>query len=287
MIPGLPDLLVIGALTIDRFADVSTAAGGSVTHVARAAATRGMRLAIMTTAGPEPDAQAALADLRRLAGSVEAMTASRTARFVHDELDGARRLRLESSPERIHLGRRLQPARAILAAPIADELAVADLSLLDDATTRGAILQGWLRSIEPDGTVRPRPLETLDSRLGQALSRLDLVVASREDLAADGSQPADLLDALRRVVGVGPALVLTDGSQGAWIDVGSTTSRETRIHLPVRRLIEGVSTVGAGDILAAFMLTTGWPRPAAPDFVRQRAELAMRVVADVLEERAS
>jgi len=50
-------------------------------------------------------------------------------------------------------------------------------------------------------------------------------------------------------------------------------------------VVEGVPTVGAGDIFAAVMLAGGWPRPASAEFVRERAEGAMRVVADVLEER--
>ena len=277
MIAAPPDLLVIGGLTVDRFADGSSAPGGSVLHIARALGPRGLRLAVTTVAGPEPEAQAGLEEIRGLATRLDSSVASATATFVHRETPEGRRLWLERRGGRIRLESvDSAVAHAILVAPIADEIEEEDLVRLDDAITRAAILQGFLRSFTSDGEVRPVPLSGLESGLATALSAFDLLVASREDLAGEAVEPSDQLSALRRTVGPRPELVVTDGVRGVWIQ-GE--------HLPVPRVVEGVSSVGAGDVFAAFLLAGGWPRPAGAAFLRERAAAAMLAVADVLEER--
>ena len=121
--------------------------------------------------------------------------------------------------------------------------------------------------------MHPLPLAALDPRLVDELGRYDLLVASREDLPADDSDPRDQLAALRGRFGGKPDLVLTAGVHGVW------TERE---HLAVPRTVAGVSTVGAGDILAAFM--TAWSIDAGRS-LSDRARDAMLVVAEALEER--
>ena len=64
------DLLVVGGLTIDRFADGTNAPGGAVMHIAHSAAGQGLRVGVVTTAGPEPLAADAVAELRSMAGAV-------------------------------------------------------------------------------------------------------------------------------------------------------------------------------------------------------------------------
>ncbi len=275
MIPARPDLLVIGGLTVDRFADGSSAPGGSVLHIARAAAPRGVLVSLMTVAGPEPEARSALDELSTLTAWVDAAEA--TATFIHRDSPGGRSLWLERAGGPIRVADLDSgEAPAILVAPIADEVASDDLARLDAALTRGAILQGFLRSIAAGGEVRPLPLSALAPRLVAELSTFDLLVASREDLLGETAEPSDQLAALRRRFGPGPELVVTDGVRGVW------TERE---HLPVPRRVDGVPSVGAGDILAAFMLAGGWPPPPDAGFLRQRAEGAMQVVAEVLEQR--
>lgn len=276
MIAVPPDLLVIGGLTIDRFADGSSAPGGSVLHIARAATPRGVRVWVMTVAGPESEARAGLDELRGLT-VVSVDEADATATFIHRDSPEGRRLWLERAGGLIRVAELdAGEAPAILVAPIADELATDDLSRLDAARTRGAILQGFLRSIGADGEVRPLPLSALAPGLVVELSKFDLLVASREDLLGEAAEPSDQLAALRRAVGALPALVVTDGVRGVW------TESE---HLRVPRRVDSVASVGAGDIFAAFMLAGGWPRSPAAGFLRQRAEDAMRVVVEVLEER--
>jgi sugar/nucleoside kinase (ribokinase family) len=275
MIAAPPDLLVIGGLTIDRFADGSSAPGGSVLHIARAAVPRGIRVSIVTAAGPEPEARAGIAELGQVAAWVAWGDA--TATFVHADSPEGRLLRRERAGGPISLARvAARNPRAILAAPIADEMTADDLQRLDAASTRGAILQGFLRSFAADGEVQPLPLSALPPELVAELRQFDLLVASGEDLRGEAAEPSDQLTALRRVFGPRPALVVTDGVAGAWME---------REHLPVPRRVDGVPSVGAGDIFAAFMLAGGWPVPTPVGFTRQRAEEAMRVVADALEER--
>ena len=277
MIAARPDLLVIGGLTIDRFADGSSGPGGSVLHIARAAAPRGLRVAVSTVAGPEPVARGALEELRGLATSLHSSAASATATFVHRESPQGRRLWLGQRGGLIRLPDldSTDMVRAVLVAPVGDEIATHDLARID-AVTRGAILQGFLRAFTADGEVRPIPLSELPSGLAAALSEFDLLVASREDLVGEAGHPPDQLSALRRAVGPRPALVVTDGVRGVW------TEGE---HVPIPRVVEGVSSVGAGDVFAAFMLAGGWPTPAGSGFLRERARGAMLVVAEVLEER--
>jgi sugar/nucleoside kinase (ribokinase family) len=277
MIAAPPDLLVIGGLTIDRFADGSSAPGGSVLHIARAAAQRGIRAAVITVAGHEHEARAGMEELRGLAASVEARLAETTATFIHRQSAGGRRLWLERGGGHIRLPKAtLEATPAILVAAVADEVATEEIAQLPAAPTRGAILQGFLRSFAGDGEVQPVPLSRLARRLVAALSRFDLLVASREDLVGEAAEPPDQLAALRRLVGPHPALVVTDEVNGVWIEEG---------HLPAPRVVEGVSSVGAGDVFAASMLVGAWPRPAAAGFVRDRAEAAMLAVAEVLAER--
>jgi hypothetical protein len=275
MIAAPPDLLVIGGLTIDRFADGSSVPGGSVLHIARAAAPRGIRVSVVTAAGLEPEAQAGIAELGPVTASIELGDA--TATFVHLDLPEGRHLRRERAGGPISMTHvAVRNPRAVLAAPIADEVTADDLQRLDAAATRGAILQGFLRSFAADGELRPLPLSALPPELVAELRRCDLLVASREDLLGEAAEPSDQLTALRRVFGPRPALVVTDGVAGAWME---------REQLPVPRRVDGVPSVGAGDVFAAFMLAGGWPMPAPAGFARQRAEDAMRVVAEVLEER--
>ena len=275
MIAAPVDLLVIGGLTIDRFADGSSAPGGSVLHIARAAGPRGVRVSVVTAAGPEPEARAGIDELTSVTASVE--WADATATFVHRDSPGGRDLWLARAGGLISVASvDLDNAHAILAAPIADEVTADDLRRLGAAPTRGAILQGFLRSFASDGEMLPRPLSALAPELVAELSGLDLLVASREDLRGEAAEPSDQLAAMRRLFGPRPELVVTDGVEGVWMEPE---------HLPVPRRVDGVASVGAGDVFAAFMLAGGWPVPVPSGFARQRAEDAMRVVAEVLDER--
>ena len=282
--PGPLDLVVVGGLTVDRFDDGSSAPGGSVIHIARAAAPRGVRLGIVTAAGPEDVAAAGVAELERVAARLEVAARPATATFRHREGEDRRRLWLERDggdvapwPEA-----RDRPAtRAVLFAPVATEIGADALRFWDEALPRGAILQGWLRAVAEDREVTQLALSRLDDPLRGLLGRLDVVVASREALSAEADLPSDQLPALRAVLGGKPVLVVTGGADGLWLDLpGHGVGAALHVQVPWR--VEGAATVGAGDILAAF-LTMGAKDPVGG--WRAHVERAMRVVAEVLEER--
>jgi sugar/nucleoside kinase (ribokinase family) len=145
---------------------------------------------------------------------------------------------------------------------------------------RAAILQGWLRSTDVGEPVSSQSLTEVDAALLAGLGAMDLVIGSSEDMRADGAAPLTQLQALRAALGDRPPLVVTDGSHGLWLDDGAGPR-----HLPPAQQVEDVSTIGAGDMLAAFMLLglagSGGADPAAA------ARTAMDQVAEVLLNRRS
>jgi sugar/nucleoside kinase (ribokinase family) len=167
---------------------------------------------------------------------------------------------------------------------VADEVGADAIRVHDDVQPRAAILQGWLRTTAGDGEVIQLPLASLDQRRRDALATLDIVIASREDLAAEANSPSDQLAALRTALGGRPVLVVTDAINGLWLDVPRSPDgggRQEQLSVPWR--VDEVATVGAGDMLAAF-LTMHAKDP--PQGWRQHAAAAMQVVAEELEARA-
>jgi len=272
------DLVVVGGLTVDRFTDGSAAPGGAVLHITRALAGSGLRVGIVTTAGPEPEAQAGLAELRELASSVEASTSPASITFGHAETAAGRELVLERRGGVVPAAK-ATPAAAVLFAPVADEIPASGLSVGHGAM-RGAILQGWLRSTAEGEPVSPQSVAAMDTALLVALGGLDLVIGSSEDLRADGAIPLAQLQRLRATLGDRPPLVVTDGAHGPWLDDGSGPR-----HLPLGQQVDGVSTIGAGDMFAAFMLLA-LARSGGPSLVAA-ASSAIEQVAEVLQSRRS
>lgn len=242
------DLLVLGGLTIDRFPDGRQAAGGSVLHAARALAVAGLRGAVITVAGSEPQAFAALVELRRL-GPTEVQAAPRSIRFAIDDTVAPRRLTFDGGT-RLHVSAaavRAHPSRAVLLAPIAGELDSAAFTATAGVAVRVAALQGWLRNLAPGRAVEARTLASLDEELSTALRAVDALVASDEDLAAVAPDPGEALTAMRRWAGPRPILVVTIGEAGALLD----EPRHGRLSLPASDVVHLVPTVGAGDRFAA------------------------------------
>jgi sugar/nucleoside kinase (ribokinase family) len=269
------DLLVVGGLTVDRFVDGTAVPGGSVLHAALAAHAAGRRVGVVSVVGPEPEAATGVEQLAALPWAAISR-ADRSIVFAHDEADGRRDLVLVDRGHAITAVPAVA-ARAVLYAPVAGEVGAALLAQRPPGAVAAAILQGWLRTLLPGVPVAPILAAAMPADVIAALRGFDLLVASREDLAADGDDPPAQLDALRGALGAGPAFVLTDGAAGAWLDLGG------RWHEPVPRAVEG-GTVGAGDMLAA-LLAVGWPRSAGPDVVRPLMADAMRAVADRLAAR--
>jgi len=273
--PPTLDLLIVGALTIDRFADGSTAPGGSVLHGARGAARAGMRVGIVTVAGPEPQARNGLEELRRL-GWLHAEPAAATVTFRHESLAGLRRLTLEVSAGQLVCPPAAVAPAAVLYAPVAGELDANLGGQLHEGAFAAASLQGWLRRLEVGRAVEALPLRAVDSHLVARLRRMDLLVLSREDLAASTSSAGpggDQLDAIRALVGNDPLIALTDGLAGAHLD-----HRGSRMVVPAAGVVHEVPTVGAGDVFAALLAAFLAARPRPFDLAR--AADAARAAAD-------
>jgi ribokinase len=265
------DLLIVGALTIDRFPDGRTAPGGSVLHAA--VALEGVaRIGAVTVAGDEAAARDGLRVLRRACGPrVHAERAPETITFAHQPPGSGVRLVLESAMVKLACPARPVRPRAVLYAPIAAELNADFGGQLYAETVQVAVLQGWLRSLDPGRAVQPLPLAALHGRLVRRLATCSALVASREDLVAAAGSVAEQLDALRRLVGNGPVLCVTDGDAGATVD---DHGRRWRVAPP--RVVHGVDTVGAGDAFAAGLALAVGERAAPLAAARRAAAVAQR-----------
>ena len=279
MLNGSPrvDLLIVGGLTVDHFGKRS-AAGGSVLHATRAAVHAGLRLAALTAAGGEPDALTGLAEISA-AGQLLRQPAETTIGFAHRETSAGRVLTFEAAGTPLTVAAEqidaLEPT-AVLLAPVAGEIDASSVAGSAGSAwrpLRAAILQGWLRVLAAGAIVTPLPLSGLSPELVTALGELALLVASREDLQADASDPQAQLEALRSAIGPGPILVVTDGVEGAWF-----SAREGTGHVPVPFRVDHVPSVGAGDayaaILAVRLAAAGMPlRDAMADAALAAAEI--------------
>lgn len=248
------DLLVAGGLTIDRFPDGSAAPGGSVLHALRAAARAGATVAVVTAAGPEPEAADGLREMGEI-GTVEAQRVAATLVFHHDERNGVRSLALRGSvrlrPDPWRL-RRLRP-RALLLAPVAGELDEAALLAIDEAVearVRVAELQGWLRRPMADGRVAALEPSEIPQPVRARLRNCDALVVSHEDLLVRDANPrAESVQELRGIL-PGPAIVLTWGGAGY---VCAPPDAAAPFAVQRADAIRGVPTVGAGDAFAAIL----------------------------------
>lgn len=270
------DLLLVGGLTIDRYGHGSRSPGGGVVHATRAAAGAGFSVGVVTVAGREPPALAGLDELRARGRLLRVQAAPATIAFRHDVADDRRQLVLERGGTAIDTipggdlpaGMRVA---GVLFAPVADEVGATLLGMRPVGAVRGAILQGWVRSLEPGLPVGAVPLTAIPRVVVERLGALDLLVASVEDLAAEGvAEPDQLVSRLRARFGARPALAVTDGPRGAWLDIA-----DLRFHVPAPVVVDDLLATGAGDVFAATLLV----RLARGDPPRRAAAAAAQVAA--------
>jgi sugar/nucleoside kinase (ribokinase family) len=275
-------LLIVGGLTIDRFADGSSAPGGAVIHAARAAVAEGASVTILTVAGDEPEAAIGLAQLAEMGNLVHQCTAS-TVTYGHGEKDGRRVLTYLAGAGPIAPPAVADPPDVALLAPIADELpASAVAAIRDTARPRVIVLliQGWLRHLEIGEPARPLALDEVPAATWDAFAMADAIVVSAEDLAESLGDPFAEAAGVRAKIGPRPLLVLTRGAHGYLLD--DPGADQVVAHDP-RRVIDGVSMVGAGDAFGATLaIQLGAGAPPA-----QAALAATDRVIRLLESRAS
>jgi sugar/nucleoside kinase (ribokinase family) len=246
----MTELLIVGGLTIDRFADGRTAPGGSVLHSGLAAVAEGARPTFLTVAGDEPDARLGLARLAAM-GRLIRQPAVRTATYRHDEHAGRRVLVYDAATDAIDPAANVGAPEVVLLAPIADELpASAARALRESLGERCTVMliQGWLRRLELGAAVHPLPLADVPEELWSAFAAADAVVVSTEDLAESPEDPFAQAHALRARLGEAPLLVLTLGQEGYLLD--DPAADRVVASMP-RRVVEGVPMVGAGDVFGA------------------------------------
>lgn len=243
----MTELLIVGGLTIDRFADGTSAPGGSVIHSGRAAAADGVRPSFLTVAGDEAEARDGLGVLAEM-GGLHHQPAPTTTTYRHDEVGGRRILTYDRATQPIRPpAEPIEQPRVALLAPIADELPAGSvdalLAVLRPATVV-YLIQGWLRRLELGQAVHPLPLDKVSGELWRAFGAGDAVVVSTEDLAESPEDPFAQSAVLRDNLGPRPVVVVTLGIHGYLLD--DPSAGDVVATVP-RRVVEGVPTVGAGD----------------------------------------
>jgi 1D-myo-inositol 3-kinase len=229
-------VLVCGHVTLDRYG-TSLLPGGSAYYAAHAYRGLGARARVATAAGADfPEREA-------LAGLEVSLELSRcTTTFVNVYApDGTRSQRVEAAAPALD-PRRLPVAWAepdlLHLAPVLGEVdAVAWCSAVP-ARFVGIGVQGWVRSVKPDGRVTERPW----TWEGAGLEGIDAACLGEDDLRGQG----DLLD---RLVAAVPIVAFTHGVRGCDVIVRGRTHR-VGVY-PAQE----VDPTGAGDVFsAAFFL---------------------------------
>ncbi|MDE2695820.1 MAG: PfkB family carbohydrate kinase [Chloroflexota bacterium] len=258
-----PQIVVVGAVTEDRFDD-ATRPGGAVLYASRALEALRIRSRVLTSAAPPPDVGVLDRNERTF------VDAGQSLGFAHHVTSGERTLRLLSSPERALAASDLPDSwrdmdALILGPLLPDDLDVASFVAL--SIPRIALLaQGLQRRVAADGVVSL--LDEPSSALLAACDARTSVFLSNEEVARWPARAVEELTAACARV------VLTRGADGA--DVYRAGLEPLHIAaVPATP----VDTTGAGDAFAASFaaaLTCG-----ASD--EQAGALAARVAAATVE----
>ncbi|HCG29744.1 MAG TPA: carbohydrate kinase [Chloroflexi bacterium] len=242
MASRVPDVVVIGHLTIDR-TPRGEALGGSVLYAALTAARYGARTAILTRANLDllpPDQHEILA---AISAEVEIIVQSSdaTTTFTNVDVGGRRQQSLHAWAGEIDLTG-LPPlwrgAGVIHLAPVAQEIDPRQVNRLAPRIL-GCTPQGWMRAWDRThfGRVRLGHLRVP----ADLVARIDAIVVSYEEAV----EARDTIEA----VGRRGLAVVTRGDQG-----GLVIDRERRTDAPFYPA-HSVDTVGAGDVFAAGLFT--------------------------------
>jgi 1D-myo-inositol 3-kinase len=230
----MPRLLAVGHVTWDR-REGGDVLGGSVTYGTLTARKLGWETAILTSAGPDfvPD--------RDLPGvRVFRHPSSATTRFTNlYDGDGTRRQFVTARAEDVEmldLPEEWRRPDALLLGPVAGELSGFPVSAFE-AGCVGAIAQGWLRDIGPDGHVSARewPSPSRD------LPGVHVLFLSEHDLAGGAARAPDFLSLV-------PMVALTRGWRGLTFHTRSGAQDVPALPRPE------VDPTGAGDVFAAAYL---------------------------------
>ncbi len=255
----MPRLLAIGHVTRDRrplpvgsgfAADLphGDVLGGSVTYGALAAQRLGWEAAILTSAGPDFEPASELPEL-----NVFVQRAAVTTRFENEyDEDGGRRQVVAARADDLELDALPDAWRdpdALLLGPVAGEQFGVGARTFA-AGCIGAIAQGYVRTIRPDGLVATKAWQRPD----RDLLGVHALFLSEQDLPDAEARARELLASV-------PIVALTRGWRGLTL-----FTRDGRYEVPSFPRPE-VDPTGAGDVFAAGFLVryqeTGDPLEAA------------------------
>lgn len=227
--PEPVDYLVIGHVAHD-LAPEGPRLGGTAAYSALTARALGVRVGVVTAAGPETS----LAPLNDI--SVVSLESPRSTTFENTYNEHGRIQYVRAQATRIDFERvpeSWQRASIIHLGPIADEMDAALPEGFSPALL-GLTAQGWMRQWDANGRVSPRQWENADA----ALQRAGAVVISREDVNGD----EELIEHMAHQTRV---LAVTEAAAGA---VLYWNGDRRRFRAPK---VKEVDATGAGDIFAA------------------------------------
>lgn len=239
------DYLLIGHLSRDVTPE-GDLLGGTAAYAGLTARACGLRVGVVTAAGPDLD----LSPVKRL--RLQVIESPESTSFVNEYVDGTRHQRLLGRATDLDLEsvpKSWRSAELVHLAPIADEV---DPGLAHEFPQATLLVtpQGWLRRWNAEGWISRKNEEDVF----QTLPPGDIVVLSEEDINQDSEWVERLAERY-------PLFVLTAAERGVRVfQDGAST------HVPAPAA-EPVDPVGAGDIFAsAFAIRydeTGDPIEAA------------------------
>ena len=238
---------MVGHIAVDRIITERGSRvqlGGPPTYASATARLLGLRIDAVTKIGGDLP-WGFRARLRMLGLKPIIVEGCETTRFVLDYRGGRRRLSVEAVCEAIKPDEVEDASRdAVMLTPIIGEVPRETALRLRGAGILALDPQGYLRTLNPDGSIGLRPW--LDLEL---LSAIDIYKSTLRELRLITGVEAPL-KALGRLhgIGVGEAIA-TLGDEGAILSLGDEAYR-----IPAYR-VEAVDPTGAGDVyLAAYLI---------------------------------
>ena len=223
------DYVAFGHLSVDR-TPAGPRLGGTVAYSGLAARALGMRVGIVTSAGPD-------APLEALAGIPRVIVPSpHSTSFENIHTETGRKQVLFSRAETLsleHVPAAWRSAPIFHLAPLAQEYP-ASLAGQVSSTLVGLTPQGWMRGWDEQGHVHAVPLENV----GNILPRVGAMVLSMEDVGGDDERIEFFAHHTR-------LLAVTDAESGSILYWNGDRRR-----FPAPKVHE-VDATGAGDIYAA------------------------------------